>query len=610
MENKWSGVFSCLAAFDYVVFALAIKHIHVLAATIVFHFCLALFKRFNKENLSGKGRNELPSDMTNEKYVFIFVVVSGVSGVLSVILSQDLMLPTFGAKFFDIKSWCDIIIWSILILSPLLVIISGKGEKELKSDMLKKDPQTTDEDSLTTDSSQEDKKHELFYYLVITLLMRLFGAFICLGLGYVFGESFGETINLTQFLLAAVCGIFVVRFPYILIRIADIWKADLRIADLRIADLRKADLRKADLRKADLRKAYLRKAGRQLPEDLGYKIWINLIQTVMPLLTFAWLLLLTLGLLWFLPPFIPSPFTPSAAPKFDYLFIGLMITVSTNILLMAEVSTRYSYKALVLSLSLSGAMIYLFPNLPLDDYLSAVEVSAILFILILSFRMDRLVRRTTEEERLTFSLYHRISALAEYSEEYSQSRKAAIDGLLRIDQRRDNDQLETAYNDTRKELQEIRKRDKDSPDTYQEITENLHKIEADVETLVHSKKQNMNFDELTALMLIGSVLVVVLLLFKPPELFGWGRVFMDISSSVLATVIVFLFFNLIDLQNVRNQPVLKKENGGYTLEFKKPTNRYLKRVLSSVHVILIIVAFVFLFADKWLCVTALSLNNC
>ena len=287
-------------------------------------------------------------------------------------------------------------------------------------------------------------------------------------------------------------------------------------------------------------------------------------------------------------------------PHVDLLIIGTVAIILANLLINFVAEIRLGYKALIIALWICCVSVYLLPGFPLTDYLSAVEVSSILFVLILSFRMDRLVRRTTEEERLTFSLCHRISALTANRKTDDQNGKAALDGLFDIDRHRTMDQLKTAYENIQNALQKIRHRADDQPGTCHEITTALHEVETDVETLVHSKQQGMNFGELTALALIGSVLVAVLLLFKPPELIGWSRFFIDISSFVLATVIVFLFVNLIDLQNDRILPVLKKENDHYALVFDDATNRGVERLISSVVCCAIIVAFVFLFAQKWL----------
>ena len=43
------------------------------------------------------------------------------------------------------------------------------------------------------------------------------------------------------------------------------------------------------------------------------------------------------------------------------------------------------------------------------DYFNLIEVAVVIFILVLSFRTDRLVRRTTNEENNTIELQQKIS---------------------------------------------------------------------------------------------------------------------------------------------------------------------------------------------------------
>ena len=110
-------------------------------------------------------------------------------------------------------------------------------------------------------------------------------------------------------------------------------------------------------------------------DDLG----VNALAYATPLVTLVWLWMLSI----------------LNVPHVDYLVIGSMGIVASNLLINAEVSKRNAYKALVVSLLVFGAVIYFSDgaetNVPL-------ELPVTIFILILAFRVDRLARRTNQEE--------------------------------------------------------------------------------------------------------------------------------------------------------------------------------------------------------------------
>ena len=278
-------------------------------------------------------------------------------------------------------------------------------------------------------------------------------------------------------------------------------------------------------------------------------------------------------------------------PHIDWLIIGVAAIITANLLLNFTAEIRSAYKALIIALWVCGMSVYLHDGFPLSGYAEVVGVVSTLFILILVFRADRLVRRTTDEENSVFLIYNRLSTLA---------RKGGIsedakNQLRRIDEHTKPEQLLDAY-------RKLKDYFKTTREEHPEYDDKLDELEAAVDSLAHSKQQGANFGELIALGVITFIMVCALLFFKPPGLFGWDGLFTEISSFLLAAVIVFLFANIFDLQHDRTNAVLKKEKGGdlHFVAFDDATDRGGERWVSVIVCVAIAVAYIWLFLGKWI----------
>ena len=279
-------------------------------------------------------------------------------------------------------------------------------------------------------------------------------------------------------------------------------------------------------------------------------------------------------------------------PHVDWLIIGVAAIIAANLLLNFKVEIRAAYKALIIALWICGTSVYLHTSFPLPDYVEIVGVIATLFILILAFRVDRLVRRTTEEESNEFFLFRRLTALVESG----GINDDAPNQLREIGKHVKPSALRDAYGKLMQYFVEARKHHSEGNHDM------LSELEARVDTLTHSKQQGANFGELTALGFMGFIMVSALLLFKPVELSGWEGLFVETSSFLLATAIVFLFANIFDLQHDRTNAILTKEKGKkyYSVAFDDAGDRGSERWISITVCIAITVAYIWLFLGKWI----------
>ncbi len=279
-------------------------------------------------------------------------------------------------------------------------------------------------------------------------------------------------------------------------------------------------------------------------------------------------------------------------PHIDWLIIGVAAVTVSNLLLNFEASIRPAYKALIIALWMCGAWVYLHTSFAIPDYFISVEIASVLFILLLSFRMGRLVRRTTDEENTTLLLFRKLGTLAQQG----KIAASALESLRVVDSYQNSGQLREAYNKIKDALSAARKQ---AP----ERAEVLDEVEAELDQLALSKQQGINFGELTALGFIGVMPIITLLFFEPGNLNGWNGFLAEISSAILASAVLFLFFNVLDLQHDRNRPIVeerKKPSAQYSVLFRDAADRKFGRGISVIVCLAITLSYGWLFFVRWL----------
>ena len=301
-------------------------------------------------------------------------------------------------------------------------------------------------------------------------------------------------------------------------------------------------------------------------KDLG----INALSYTAPLFTLIWL--------WMISRFnVPHP---------DFLIIGAMGVVAANLLINAEASARTAYKALVASLLVFGTFVYFHDgfttNVPL-------ELPVTVFILILAFRVDRLVRRTGQEEEWVIDVFRRLTHIPSQkkpSQQVVQALKAASEYLLIVDHYKSAAELKSAYESLVTQLEIARK----SKAVSSEVTEIIRLVDK----LAHSQQQGSRPGEIVAIFLAGALIVFGLLAFS-----GDREVYGEIISFVLSSIVVFLFFNILDLQNDRNDETLVRgKSVKYIVNFGDFENRETQQYISMGTSCAIVVVFVVLFFIK------------
>ena len=288
--------------------------------------------------------------------------------------------------------------------------------------------------------------------------------------------------------------------------------------------------------------------------------------------------------------------------RVDYLIIGAAAIITANLLINFEAEIRFGFKALILTLWICGAFVYLrddlLQHLPFDGwmwsgdfYFEALALSATVFTLILSFRVARLVTRTQDEDNRVFSLFQSLNLLA---------RRGLIDSSIRdyiraMDGSQSPEELQNAYNQAKLCFAQLDTANLAPTDQVQ-----LAEAEAQLNTLAHSRQQGIEFGELFSLIIFGGITVFLALLSRP-DVSDWTGFLIDIFTVLFSSVIVFLIVNVWDLQRDRIGRILQKQPDydGYGVVFRDARSRRFEQGISIIIGIAVTVAYAGLLWHKW-----------
>ena len=313
---------------------------------------------------------------------------------------------------------------------------------------------------------------------------------------------------------------------------------------------------------------------------------INALGYSTPVIALIWLLL----------------FAQVGVVKTDFLIIGAAAIITANLLINFEAEVRFGFKALILALWACGTFVYLRDELlvllpfggwlwPRETYLGAVGLSATVFILLLTFRVARLAPRTQDEDNRIFALHRAVELLAR------RNLIAPVTGehIRGVDSARNPEELRVAY--TEAKLCFVRAAAVNHPVADQKL---LASAEAQLNMVVHSRQQGVDFGELFSLIIFGGA-TVLLSLVSRPEVSGWTAFIYEIFSVLFPAVIVFLIVNVWDLHRDRADLVLASQSGddGYGVIFRDPRNRRFERAVSTVIGLAIAATYAGLLWSKW-----------
>lgn len=283
--------------------------------------------------------------------------------------------------------------------------------------------------------------------------------------------------------------------------------------------------------------------------------------------------------------------------KPDYFLIGVLGIVSVNILINFEGERLLGFKALVISLWVFGALVYLRKvdgdlltlMLPEVGYFYPLVLLSTVVVLILLFRVVRLAGRMRDEANRTCRLFRELAAL---------SRRDVIGfevcRLVPVIDRSGGEDLRGYYGKARALLLEATDR-AGSADVGC-----LTLLEAELDSLVCSRRQDINFGGLCALFIFVGI-TVGLALVSRPAVAGLIAFVIELFTLLFASVIVFLAFNVLDIRQDRRALILHDDAGGqYSVFFRDQGSRMVEQWVSVMVGLAVVVAYFGLLGAKWL----------
>ena len=287
----------------------------------------------------------------------------------------------------------------------------------------------------------------------------------------------------------------------------------------------------------------------------------------------------------------------------DYLLIGAAAIIAANLLINFEAEVRLGFKSLIIALWVCGVFVYLRPvsdNLLIVDdwtwigtsYFEALALSATVFTLILSFRVARLVGRTTDEENRTFTLFQKLDLLVSRNVIDPDVRQH----ILTIDvSEQKPQQLKAAYANVMKSISNA-----GASTTSYEDRQMLSEATAELNSLVHSKQQGIVVGELFALYIFAGISVFIAL-FARPDVSGWTAFLIEMFAMLFSAVVIFLIFNVHDLQRARIAGILKQtKRGDYRIVFRNIQVRAFEQWLSVIIILVLGIGYGWLLWGKWI----------
>ena len=329
--------------------------------------------------------------------------------------------------------------------------------------------------------------------------------------------------------------------------------------------------------------------------DLG----INALGYFTPLVALVWL--------WvYSNTGLPGHDSILAVARPEFLVIGAAAVVSFNLLINLDAERLLGPKALVVSLWAGGAVVFLWdadrwtwPG-SVVDYFGALVLSAIVFTLILSFRVARLVRRTRYEDNRRLSLVGNIDALRRRS-------LASGNVSTRVSDVGANDgqELPTFAESARGYFADATEQPS-GQDAGPSIA-----VEGELDAFAHLRQQVINFGEGCALILFAGITVGLMLFFRPSSA-GLAGFLIDMLAIVFCSVVVCLMVNVMGSQRNRRARVLdgRESSFGWGVLFQNDARRVVERWISPATGLLILCSYAVLLAGKWMCGAQESMGGC
>jgi drug/metabolite transporter (DMT)-like permease len=251
-----------------------------------------------------------------------------------------------------------------------------------------------------------------------------------------------------------------------------------------------------------------------------------------------------------------------------FILIGSAYIIVANILLNFSIEKNYAFTGSIIWTLFIGTFIFFNSGTQIDEYYNAITAPLIFYAITLAFLMDRIFKRTDEEEGYIISIVNNIL------KSDAQDKKELADEIIALNESESNE-------NTLKIYERIKYK------TYCLDTEDV------IDKLVLSKMQKVKFSELFVLFLTAALALYVLIFFKTAD----GAMY-DIFKLCLSTAIVFNLFYVFDNEKLRGKKFIfteEKDGKIYSTINTKLNGNEKSATEKSISIILLIGVFIIFF---------------
>ncbi len=260
----------------------------------------------------------------------------------------------------------------------------------------------------------------------------------------------------------------------------------------------------------------------------------------------------------------------------------------------------------------TAAYLHVGMQITASTYFNIIIIVTMMYIFIVSFRLDRIVRRTSDEENRALLLLENIDKCIRLELLKENVRQ----WLQKIDAPKGIDDLIKSYDQMKEILYEAKQKasKKESSSDIDRIgqIDRIAKIDNEIDTLALSKQQGSNFGELAAMGLLGFISIAVILFAYPEDICGIEGLTVKMFAMLLPTIVVFLFANIMDLWADRDFPIMREHENTpenkrtlswkFGIAFRDTKSQKFEQWLSFIMCILIVSIYGYFLWQEWVVV--------
>jgi drug/metabolite transporter (DMT)-like permease len=249
------------------------------------------------------------------------------------------------------------------------------------------------------------------------------------------------------------------------------------------------------------------------------------------------------------------------------ILIGASFIIASNILLNLKAESSYSFNAAIGGLLIIGSMLYYVSPSPFSNFYDSLSVLLIFFTIMLAFLLDRMIKKTEEEEFRILALINTLSSEGDVDNETRNT-------IAKISSYSFRDKIHRNYSKLIRSLPE--------------------KAQKELNLFMLSRSYSISFSEIFILILVGFFIVFLSIFFRPE-----GFVHSSFSL-IISTAVVFNIAYVFDKKSYRERQYIKSSHSDddpMTVVFQEEAvASKLQQIVSASMICILLIFFFLIFA--------------